>query len=222
MQSHWACLLSWRLGYRISGKVETKLVLLVVLVTHIQTLSSLKLEPSGAVCCVCSFTVLNILGQDQGTKSTPIMFSVKRLPGTNQATNWSTWDSGMKIYRAPFFSQNFFAALAALWSNKFPVQLCSDVKWKALLPPLAGTKRIAREEQAEEETDLFDLKQTRKKKTLGRCKSFGKKGLWRCQASWYWKWVVEPRHSFQKETGQDLSNPSGITDLPAGGSSALL
>lgn len=33
-------------------------------------------------------------------------------------------------------------------------------------------------------------------------------------AHWYWKWVVEPRHSFQKEAGQDLSN------LREGGNSA--
>lgn len=33
----------------MSGKVETKLVMLVVLVTHIETFSYLKLEQSGAV-----------------------------------------------------------------------------------------------------------------------------------------------------------------------------
>lgn len=36
-----------------------------------------------------------------------------------------------------------------------------------------------------------------------------KNGLRRTDASWYWKRMVGPRHSFQKEAGQDLSNPRG-------------
>lgn len=70
---------------------------------------------------------------------------------------------------------------------------------------MAGTDRSAREEQAGEATALLGIKQTEKG---GTWQEWGLKqnGLWRIRAHWYWKWVVEPKDSFQKEAGQDLSN----------------
>lgn len=70
---------------------------------------------------------------------------------------------------------------------------------------MAGTDRSAREEQAGEATALLNIKQTEKEGTWQEWR-LKQNGLWRIRAHWYWKWVVEPKHSFQKEAGQDLSN----------------
>lgn len=78
---------------------------------------------------------------------------------------------------------------------------------------MAGTDRSAREEQAGEATALLDIKQTEKEGTWQEWR-LKQNGLRRIRAHWYWKWVVEPKHSFQKEAGQDLSN------LREGGNSA--
>lgn len=78
---------------------------------------------------------------------------------------------------------------------------------------MTGTDRSAREEQAGEETALLDIKQTEKEGPWQEWR-LKQNGLRRIRAHWYWKWVVEPKHSFQKEAGQDLSN------LREGGNSA--
>lgn len=54
--------------------------MLVALVTHIQALSYSKLEHSGAVCCVCNSSMINMLAQEQWTKPAliyPMMFLVR-------------------------------------------------------------------------------------------------------------------------------------------------
>lgn len=78
---------------------------------------------------------------------------------------------------------------------------------------MAGTDRSAREEQAGGATALLDIKQTEKEGTWQE-RRLKQNGLRRIRAHWCWKSVVEPKHSFQKEAGQDLSN------LREGGNSA--
>lgn len=128
------------------------------MVTHMQTLSYLKLQQSGAVCCVCISSAIN----GRQLPDVPHEVPSKELRGTKQAAGRSAPDTDVQSCRALFLTQNFPpGAFAAVWSNRLQPQLCSDLKWKTALPSTAGTKSTAREEQAGEETASFDIKQTK-------------------------------------------------------------
>lgn len=84
--------------------------MLVVLVTHIETFSYLKLEQSGAVagCAAQAWWMFWASNNGQNLPSFAPLCSQWGAPEHKPATNWSSWDTDMKIYRTLFFSQNFF------------------------------------------------------------------------------------------------------------------
>lgn len=84
--------------------------MLVVLVTHTETFSYLKLEQSGAVAgsAAQAWWMFWASNNGQNLPSFAPLCSQWGAPEHKPATNWSSWDTDMKIYRTLFSSQDFF------------------------------------------------------------------------------------------------------------------
>lgn len=149
--------------------------MLVVLVTHIETFSYLKLEQSSAVAgsAARAWWMFWASNNGQNLPSFAPLCSQWGAPEHKPAINWSSWDTDMKIYRTLFSSQNFFVHEVLCDLTDFTCNFAVIWNERQHFPPWQEQTGVqGKNRQGKRQLCWIENKQ--KKKALGRSEDWNK------------------------------------------------